>query len=78
MSDSKVFMFPEQSGNSTDALTLSLLSNGGMNSWANNPFMYLIWAYMMRWMNGGDYGNGQNCGTAMEAATQRQIQTLSD
>lgn len=40
--------------------------------------MYLIWAYMMRWMNGGDYGNGQNCGTAMEAATQRQIQTLSD
>lgn len=37
MSDSKVFMFPEQSGNSTDALTLSLLSNGGMNNWMNNP-----------------------------------------
>jgi hypothetical protein len=55
-----------------------LLSGGGgfgANNWMNNPFMYLIWAYMMRWMNGGDLNNG---GGYMEAATQRQIQTLAD
>lgn len=40
--------------------------------------MYLVWMYMMRWMNGGDFNNGSNCYNAMEASTQRQIQTLSD
>lgn len=33
--------------------------------------MYLIWMYMMRWMNGGDWGTDG-------ASTQRQIQTLAD
>lgn len=37
--------------------------------------MYLVWMYMMRWMNGnGEWGNNNG----LEAATQRQIQTLSD
>lgn len=37
--------------------------------------MYLVWMYMMRWMNGnGEWGNN----SGLEAATQRQIQTLSD
>ena len=36
--------------------------------------MYLVWMYMMRWMNGGNWDNGGS----LEAATQRQIQTLSD
>lgn len=37
--------------------------------------MYLVWMYMMRWMNGnGDFNNTGS----LEAATQRQIQTLSD
>lgn len=41
--------------------------------------MYLVWLYMMRWMNGGDWGNnGGDCYKALEASTQRQIQTLSD
>ena len=42
--------------------------------------MYLVWLYMMRWMNGGEWGNngGDNCYKALEASTQRQIQTLSD
>ena len=40
--------------------------------------MYLVWLYMMRWMNGGDWGNGNNCAQSMEASTQRQIQTLAD
>lgn len=37
------------------------MMNGGMgnNMW-NNPFMYLVWMWMMRWMNGnGEFGNGQ-------------------
>lgn len=66
MSDTKTtYIMPDQNG-------------FGANSWMNNPFMYLIWAYMMRWMNGGDFGMNNNCNQAMEAATQRQIQTLSD
>jgi len=86
MSETKTtYIMPDQ-GNfgNNDLATVALLSNGGFggaNNWMNNPFMYLIWAYMMRWMNGGDFGygnNGGSCGTAMEAATQRQIQTLSD
>ena len=42
--------------------------------------MYLVWLYMMRWMNGGDWGNngGDGCYKALEASTQRQIQTLQD
>ena len=33
---------------------------------------------MMRWMNGGDWGNNGQSGCGLEAATQRQIQTLAD
>ena len=36
--------------------------------------MYLVWMYMMRWMNGGEFGTAG----AVEASTQRQIQTLAD
>lgn len=37
--------------------------------------MYLVWMYMMRWMNGNnDFGGNP----ALEASTQRQIQTLAD
>lgn len=84
MTESKTtYIMPDQgSFGNNDLATVALLGGGGgfgANNWMNNPFMYLIWAYMMRWMNGGDWGNGNNgCGTAMEAATQRQIQTLAD
>lgn len=82
MSDTKTtYIMPDNfnSGNN-DLLTASLLGNGGFggNGMWNNPFMYLVWMYMMRWMNGGDFNNGSNCYNAMEASTQRQIQTLSD
>lgn len=83
MSETKTtYIMPDNFNNgNNELLTASLLGNngfGGNNMW-NNPFMYLVWMYMMRWMNGGDWGNnGTNCNTAMEAATQRQIQTLSD
>jgi hypothetical protein len=84
MSETKTtYIMPDQNGfGNNDLATIALLGNnggfGGNGMW-NNPFMYLVWLYMMRWMNGGDWGNnGTNCNTAMEAATQRQIQTLSD
>ena len=76
MSDTKTtYIMPDQPGNS-DFATLAMMSGGGFgnNMW-NNPFMYLVWMYMMRWMNGnGEFGNS----SGLEAATQRQIQTLSD
>ena len=83
MSETKTtYIMPDQNGfGNNDFATLALLGNnggfGGNGMW-NNPFMYLVWLYMMRWMNGGEWNNGGNCNTAMEAATQRQIQTLSD
>ena len=82
MSDTKTtYIMPDQgSMGNNDLLTASLLNNGGFggNGIWNNPFMYLIWMYMMRWLNGnGEWGNSNGNG-ALEAATQRQIQTLSD
>lgn len=38
----------------------------------NNPFMYLVWMYIMRWMNNG-YGDQGG-----DPAVQRQLQTLQD
>ena len=83
MSETKTtYIMPDQAGfGNNDFATMALLSNGGFggNNWMNNPFMYLIWIYMMRWLNGGDWGqNGQGCTNALEASTQRQIQTLSE
>ena len=76
------YIMPEQNGlGNNDLATMALLGGGnggfgGSGLW-NNPFMYLVWMWMMRWMNNGDWGNNNPNG-ALEAATQRQIQTLSD
>lgn len=77
------YIMPDQNGfGNNDLATLALLGGngggfGGNGMW-NNPFMYLVWMWMMRWMNGAnEWGNGNPNG-ALEAATQRQIQTLSD
>ena len=84
MSDTKTtYIMPDQNGfGGNDLVTAALLTNGGGfggNGMWNNPFMYLVWMYMMRWMNGGDWGNnGGDCYKALEASTQRQIQTLAD
>ena len=51
-----------------DFATMAMLGGGGFNNWQNNPFMYLVWMYMMRWMNGGDG----------DPTIQRQIQTLQE
>lgn len=75
---------PDQNGfGNNDLATIALLGGGangfGGNGMWNNPFVYLIWLYMMRWMNGGDWGQGgDGCYKALEASTQRQIQTLAD
>ena len=81
MSDTKTtYIMPDQTGfGGNDLATFALLGGGaggfGGNGMWNNPFMYLVWMYMMRWMNGnGDFNNTGS----LEAATQRQIQTLSD
>ena len=76
------YIMPEQNGfGNNDLATMALLGGGnggfGGNGLWNNPFMYLVWMWMMRWMNNGDWGNNNPNG-ALEAATQRQIQTLSD
>lgn len=79
MSETKTtYVMPDQCGfGNNDLATMALLNNGGGmgfgNGMWNNPFMYFIWLYMMRWMNNGDWGSGQ-----LEASTQRQLQTLSD
>ena len=64
MTDTKTYVVPDYQGDN-DFAKMALLSNGGMNGWGNNPFFYLIWMWMMRYMN---YGNDD----------QRQIQTLQD
>ena len=80
MSETKTtYIMPDQNGfGGNDFATMALLGgNGGFggNGMWNNPFMYLVWMYMMRWMNGnGDFNNT----SGLEASTQRQIQTLAD
>lgn len=73
MSETKTFVVPDnlQCGNNDNLATMAMMSNGGFgNGMWNNPFMYLIWLYMMRWFNRGDE-NG-------DPAVQRQLQTLQD
>ena len=80
------YIMPDQSGfGNNDLATMALLGGGGGfggfggNGMWNNPFMYLVWMWMMRWMNNGDWGNnGDNCYKSLEASTQRQIQTLQE
>ena len=68
MGETKTYIVPDQRNN--DLSTLALMnSNGGFGGQFNNPFMYLVWMYMMRWLNGGENG---------DASTQRQLQTLQE
>lgn len=59
-------------GNS--CLETAALMNGGMNNWNNNPFIYLVWIMMMRYMNGN--GWGENGGA--ENFNSRQLASLQD
>lgn len=79
MSETRTYIVPEQpQQNPNDNLAMMAMMNGnggfGGNGMWNNPFMYLVWMWMMRWMNNGwgENGDGQNAGL------QRQIQTLQE
>lgn len=70
MSETKTFVVPDNlTGNNDNLATMAMMNGGGM--W-NNPFMYLVWMYIMRWMNNG-YGDQGG-----DPAVQRQLQTLQD
>lgn len=73
MSDTKTYVVPDNlTGNNDNLATMAMLSNGGFgNGMWNNPMMYLVWMYVMRWMNNGDWNNG-------DPSVQRQLQTLQD
>lgn len=70
MSETKTYVVPEYMGSGdNDLAKMAMLNNGGMGGWNSNPFFYLIWMWMMRYMN---YGDGDS------PAVQRQLQTLQD
>lgn len=54
MSDTRTYIVPDGQENSTNQmLPWMAMMNGGMggfgNGMWNNPFMYLVWMWMMRW-----------------------------
>lgn len=72
MSETKTYVVPEYMGNNdNDLAKIAMLNNGGMGGWNSNPFFYLIWMWMMRYMN---WGYGDNT----DPSVQRQLQTLQD
>lgn len=74
MSDTKTYVVPDNlTGNNDNLATMAMMSNGAFgNGMWNNPMMYFVWMYMMRWMNNGDWNNNS------DPAVQRQLQTLQD
>ena len=74
MSDTKTYVVPDNlTGNNDNLATMAMMSNGAFgNCMWNNPMIYLVWMYVMRWMNNGDWNNNS------DPAVQRQLQTLQD
>lgn len=74
MSETKTFVVPDNltSGNNDNLATMAMMNGGFGGGMWNNPFMYLVWMYIMRWMNNG-YGDQGG-----DPAVQRQLQTLQD
>ena len=74
MSETKTFVVPDNLTGNNDNLAMMAMLNGGggFGGNSNNPFMYLVWMWMMRWMNGnGEFGNS-------DPNVQRQLQTLQE
>lgn len=83
MSDTRTYIVPDGQENSTNQmLPWMAMMNGGMggfgNGMWNNPFMYLVWMWMMRWMNNGEWGNGNNCQNLQSAEIQGQLAGLRE
>ncbi len=74
----RTYIVPDGQDNTNQMLPWMAMMNGGMGGFGNgamwnNPFIYLVWMWMMRWMNNnGDWGNNDQQGLS------RQIQTLQD
>lgn len=81
MSDTRTYIVPDGQENSTNQmLPWMAMMNGGMggfgNGMWNNPFMYLVWMWMMRWMNRGEWGD--NCQKLQSAEIQGQLAGLRE
>ena len=59
---------------------MAMMNGGGGfgNGMWNNPFVYLVWMWMMRWMNNGEFGNGNNCQNLQSAEIQSQLAGLRE
>ena len=55
-----------------DGLAAAAMMNGGMNSWMNNPFVYLVWMMFANRMWGNDGGKVQ------DAEIQAKLNVLSN
>lgn len=74
MSETKTFVVPDNltSGNNDNLAAMAMMNGGFGNGMWQNPFIYLVWMWMMRWMNNGEWNNNS------DPAVQRQIQTLQE
>lgn len=70
MSETKTFVMPDYRDNDGDLAKIAMLNNSGMGGWNNNPFFYLIWMWMMRYMNWGQDGYNNPQLTAIQNAMQ--------
>ena len=49
-------------------------TDGFMEGWMNNPFIYLVWMYCMRWFNNGDLnGNGLTQAELMDGLGRQDV-----
>lgn len=80
----KVYCYGHPSSyQSNSALETAALMNGGIggNQMWNNPMMYLVWMWMMRWMNGNGYGFGNEAnaeGLNFNSRALSQLQSTVD
>lgn len=70
MSETKTFVMPDYRDNDGDLAKIAMLNNSGIGGWNNNPFFYLIWMWMMRYMNWGQDGYNNPQLTAIQNAMQ--------
>lgn len=86
MSDSKVFMFPEQehgqallasalTNQSNNMWPMMAMMNGGMGGQWNNPFIYLVWMMFANRFFGNGWNEPQN---AQNIEVQAQLSALRD
>ncbi len=82
MSDTRTYIVPDGQENSTNQMLpwMAMMNGGGGfgNGMWNNPFVYLVWMWMMRWMNNGEFRNGNNCQNLQSAEIQSQLAGLRE